>query len=84
MTPIEFQVSMSKVKVTVTFKLRGIHVPQTFQVITSCNTVFVITGSTVGSTGVVVIVTSLASYSSTVVDFPSSAAILSAEFFIIN
>ena len=31
MTPIEFMVSRSKVKVTVTFKLRGsIHVSQTF------------------------------------------------------
>ena len=30
MTPIEFGVSMSKVKVTVTFKLGGIHASQTF------------------------------------------------------
>ena len=34
MTPIEFEVSRSKVKVTVTFKLMGIHVSQTFLVIT--------------------------------------------------
>ena len=32
MTPIEFGASRSKVKVTVTFKLGGIHVSQTFLV----------------------------------------------------